>query len=156
LNLVLFLIKTVSVYTHIASATPADKTMSQPNADVDGKLGIVHFTSDKYGIVDAHPIVQAIRTRFAVKGIEFTTETPRFQDPVRASWRDNTTLGDAWVMNKELQELGAERIFINTFAPHPACFYSLFAHFHYVNKREHLHVEVWRWEKAADQLFEQN
>jgi hypothetical protein len=123
--------------------------MARPNTDVDGELGIVHFKSDNHGIADAHPIIQAVRARFAIKGIEFTSETLRLRDPVRASWRDSIELGEAWVMDKKVQEVNADRVFENTFAPHPTCFYSLIAHFHYVNKREHLHVEVWRWEKAA-------
>jgi hypothetical protein len=123
--------------------------MAQPNTDVDGEIGIIHEKSDNYGIADAHPIVQAIRARFAVKGIEFSNERLWLRDPVRASWRENIELGAAWVMDKNVQQINADRMFENTFAPHPTCFYNLIAHFFYINKHEHLHVEVWRWEKAA-------
>jgi hypothetical protein len=123
--------------------------MAQPNTDLDGEIGIIHDKSDNYGIADAHPIVQAIRARFAIQGIEFSNETLRLRDPVHASWRDNIRLGNAWNMDEDVIETTVDSAYENTFAPHPTCFYRLIAHFYYVNKREHLHVEVWRWEKAA-------
>jgi hypothetical protein len=123
--------------------------MAQPNTDVNGEIGIIHDKSDNYGIADAHPIVQAVRSRFATKGIEFSNETLRFVDPIRASCTDDLYPDHPWCMEQKAQEATADRMFENTFAPHPTCFYRLIAHFYYLGKRECLHVEVWRWEKAA-------